>query len=44
MREEILDVLKFKAVFIIKIAVDIFIESINKMLDSSCDEETIKKI
>lgn len=32
------------AVFIIKIAVDIFIESINKMLDSSCDEETVEKI
>jgi len=32
------------AIFIIKIAVDIFIESINKMLDSSCDEDTIKKI
>lgn len=32
------------AIFIIKISVDIFIESINKMLDSSCDEETIEKI
>lgn len=32
------------AMFIIKIAVDIFMESINKMLDSSCDEDTIKKI
>ena len=32
------------AIFIIKISVDIFIESINKMLDSSCDEDTIKKI
>lgn len=32
------------ALFIIKIAIDIFIESINKMLDSSCDEDTIKKI
>ena len=32
------------AIFIIKISVDIFIESINKMLDSSCDEETVEKI
>ena len=32
------------AILIIKIAVDVFIESINKMLDSSCDEDTIKKI
>lgn len=32
------------AIFIIKIAIDIFIESINKMLDSSCDEDIIKKI
>lgn len=32
------------AIFIIKIAIDIFIESINKMLDSSCDDETVKKI
>jgi len=32
------------AFVIIKIAIDIFIDSINKMLDSSCDEETIEKI
>ena len=32
------------ALFIIKISIDIFKESINKMIDSSCDKETIKKI
>ena len=32
------------ALFIIKVSIDIFIESINKMLDSSCDEETLEKI
>lgn len=32
------------AVIIIKIAVEIFIESIKKMVDCSCDEETIEKI
>lgn len=32
------------ALLIIKISIDIFIESINKMIDSSCDDETIRKI
>ena len=32
------------SILIIKIAVDIFIESIKKMIDSSCDSETIEKI
>ena len=32
------------AIFIIKISIDIFIESIDKLLDSSCDEETVEKI
>lgn len=32
------------ALLILKISIDIFIESINKMIDSSCDEETIKRI
>lgn len=32
------------AIIIVKIAVEIFMESIKKMIDCSCDEETINKI
>lgn len=32
------------SLFIIKISIEIFLESINKMIDCSCDNETIKKI
>lgn len=32
------------AVIVVKIAVEIFMESIKKMIDCSCDEETINKI
>lgn len=32
------------SLFIIKVAYDIFKDAINKMVDKSCDEETIKKI
>ena len=30
--------------FIVKIAIDIFIQAINQMTDKSCDEETVEKI
>ena len=32
------------AIIIVKISVEIFIESINKMLDTSCDDKTLKEI
>ena len=32
------------SIIIVKISIDIFIESINKMLDTACNPETIKKI
>ena len=32
------------AIIIVKISIDIFIESINKMLDTSCDKKTINQI
>ena len=32
------------AIMIIKVSIDIFIEAIDKLVDKSCDDETIKKI